>query len=1386
MSHTNRKNSIKWSDLHLKQIKNKAGVRYTPELNINLPISEIFDGISRNNKFYTDIRSKFGELLREFRSIGSVYESKELQRKYLLIKTRINSFFKLVESVKDYNSTRIPWEKISKQSNTIEKLLWEFADKLREEKERVKDIKISPREDGSYQSSPSEKLNHDIHYIYEVQKNICYFKELSLSTKAKLSNNPFLLLTGPAGSGKTHLLCDLVEQRLKANLPAFLTFGEYFVKGDFWNQEIKQLGLNNSADKFLKEINLLGQRKQCRALVIVDALNENIEHVPEFWKQNLNKIVREIKKYPNIALVISVRNGFENEVLTENQKKIFNTEEHGGFRFKEWEAVNKFFSSFGLPLPEVPLLMPEFQRPLFLLLFCKAFTKSKNKKKKLIFKGHEGATFIFENYVDTISKKIEKNFGINHGTGKNVWDTVIEKIAERMVADSSDRISENVLIQIIKNSHPKIEIAKFTRALESNLIITKVPKYLDGNRIDGFDIRFPFQKFSDHLIGRYIFKKYENEFGKTNKNSNTAKKFFSSKRKLGKFILKGWNRGIIEALSVQTPEQLKGTEFLDVIPHLKKRDFYLDQVLDESFVESLIWRNPKAFSKDSKNTLDIINKRIIRTKSGHTQLLNAFLSVAPIPDHQFNAERLHQHLSKFPMSQRDTWWSTSFLHYQNGEHEAVDRLLQWAWSDCQFDHISDESIYLSSIALSWFLTTPNRFIRDRSTKGLVCLLQDRIHLVEKLLKKFEGINDPYITERLYAVAYGCVLRNKKDKKGLRSLAEYVYGKNFKDNAPTHILIRDYARGIVEVAVAKKQLNRPRKNFNPPYKSKWPNHIPKPEDIKKKYYPEDFFSGKTKDRGYLDIWSSVMYNSGTLGDFGNYVVNSDLHRWSGRKLKKPEPNRKELLDRFKVGLNSEQKKLLEKATNPFFGVNFKNIWQHIKISNPTDSDKVKLDEKEIEKEEKEKEEKQKQYFSDFKTSISKLKRRYFEKEIEPFLDSTRSVRDPFDDFNTDLAQAWIFNRVVELGYDPKLHGEFDSAVNRYDNTGRSEHKAERIGKKYQWIAYHEFMAMVSDHFEFKGDHWSNYSDKYKGPWTPFARDIDPSFVMQTDQKLRDVASFYNWKAGSGKYDAWRKIKSDTKWLQKSSDLPDPKQIIEIADDKNTNWLSLRGILVWQQETPPEVKKYDVPTREVFYILKSYIVKKQDYKKITSWVLKKGYGNWLPESHDFYECFIGEYPNSYAFNDLRGSYNIWTKSGGDVKEISVPVVVSDDSYLNEFTLDCSHSGSVSVRLPSKWLVNEMRLEHKYLDGRFYDKKGNLIVYTTSVSEEFFPSTLLIDKNALINFLKKNGYAIFWTLLGEKQMIGGDHQFKGRLDISGVYGIMPGKNLLGKMISKFEKPH
>ena len=1365
-----------WQKLHITKIKNKAGPRYIPELNVDLPIAEIFDGISRTKNFYYSVREHYGKLTRAFGRVSGNYETPDAQNLYENLKSEISQLSNTLSKIKSYDSKRVPWSRINKHTQKANEILWEFLDKLRKERDETEKQKSG--EVLSKLQSISERLGADIHYLYEAQKELRFFEGLSSSIKAKLSNLPFLILTGAAGTGKTHLLCDLVENRLKKELPAVLLFGEYFkTTDDPFQQIIQQIGLKEiNKNKFLRLLNNAGKQSDCRAILAIDALNETKQR--SFWKRNLKKVIDEIKKYPHIALVVSVRTGFEDEVITEKLKRFFVCEEHRGFEKIEWEAVSKFFKEFRLPLPEIPLLMPEFQYPLFLLLFCKTCQsragKNKGKKQRQVFRGHEGATYIFESFVDGISNKIAKQFNIPNSPGKNIWDTIIEKIAERMVDKNDDRISEDELIALVKKAYPLIDHGNLIKELERNLLIVKVPRYSKGkNDYDGFDFRFPFQKFSDHLIGRYIFKKYEKEFGKGNKNLQTAKKFFSKRRKLGKFLANLWNRGIIEALSIQCPEHLNGCELVEVTPYLRG-----SQAVQEAFVESLIWRKPTAFSEDLKNTLAYINGEIIRTEFGHNNLLNAFLTIASVPNHPFNADFLHKHLSRFSMPKRDSWWST-FLHYQYGEKGSVDRLIEWGWSNQDKSPINDESIRLCSVALIWFLSTPNRFLRDKATKALVALLTNRLSVVLELLKQFKDVNDSYVAERLYAVAYGCAIRSKNDSVGLKNLSQWVYDEIFKNgNPPVHILLRDYARGVIEVALHEKiDISIDRQKIEPPYGSNWLKEVSSEKSLK----------NEAENRGLLSVWLSVMYNFGTLGDFGKYVLNSAVSHWSGRRLNGKEINRKKVFEDFKRELSGEQRTLLEKAINPFYGIDLSSIFESIKCIS---SDKEKIDEGKIKEQEKEQKKEMEEAYVAFEKSLSKKQKTFFDREIKPFLDGHGNINDPLEYFDTGLAQRWVFNRVVQLGWSQELHGQFDKYVN-YNRIDRSEHKPERIGKKYQWIALHELLARISDNFEFKEESWSDSVGKYEGPWQlSGVRDIDSSCILKEfpNTKPENVPNF-KWEV-QNQYNVWHKNSSHSAWLKNSRDLPDPRKIIEFVDEQGIYWVALEGFVEWQEETPPEEKKYELPRRTLWYMVKSYLVRATDKDKVFEWAKRQHFmGRWMPESHEFYHVYLGEYPWASAFLYHYTPYchhDGWT-DGARGRKIPAKILVTDDQYLSSgSSIDCSTNEAIRVQLPAKFIVDGMELTQDYVDGRFFDKDGDLVAFDPKVFDDNAPSCILIKKDKLVDFLKGKNYALFWTLLGEKNIIGERTigQPLGWLEINGAFTLDNKDQIIGSTRNKFRK--
>jgi hypothetical protein len=69
---------------------------------------------------------------------------------------------------------------------------------------------------------------------------------------------------------------------------------------------------------------------------------------------------------------------------------------------------------------------------------------------------------------------------------------------------------------------------------------------------------------------------------------------------------------------------------------------------------------------------------------------------------------------------------------------------------------------------------------------------------------------------------------------------------------------------------------------------------------------------------------------------------------------------------------------------------------------------------------------------------------------------------------------------------------------------------------------------------------------------------------------------------------------------------------------------------------------------------------------------------------------------------------------------------------------------------------------------------------------PRHVFMRKDKLSDFLKRKGYALFWTVLGEKNMIGGGGvgQPLGWLEIDGVYTLNGKNKVIGTKQCHFKK--
>jgi hypothetical protein len=398
---------------------------------------------------------------------------------------------------------------------------------------------------------------------------------------------------------------------------------------------------------------------------------------------------------------------------------------------------------------------------------------------------------------------------------------------------------------------------------------------------------------------------------------------------------------------------------------------------------------------------------------------------------------------------------------------------------------------------------------------------------------------------------------------------------------------------------------------------------------------------------------------------------------------------------------------------------------------------------------------------------------FETDARPYLE--RPGDDEERQFDLGIAQRFVLNRVFELGWTVERFGSFDRNLGRYGNDGRAANKPERIGKKYQWLAWHEFLARVADHFQYDDD--MDRVHQYDGPWQDFDRDLDPSLLIAATASERSPTPAA-WWSPELPYGDWRSIATDAAWVAEESDLRPVEPLIAVRAPDGRDFLVLETYREWTEAAPPGVERYDVERREIWYMLKSYLVKREDADALYEWGLQQNFfGRWMPESHEMTRVYFGElfWAPAFHYHSTRHTGRpAWV--GGDEDDDSrlpAPILVATDGYMCEqSTFDCSLDETVNVHLPAAEVVEWMGLQWRGKDGYFVDEQGAEIAFDPSVFEAG-PGAVVIDRARLSEMLDRQGLAIVWTVLGEKRVLAphGEHR-TAPVILSGCYRLHDGQ--------------
>ena len=223
-------------------------------------------------------------------------------------------------------------------------------------------------------------------------------------------------------------------------------------------------------------------------------------------------------------------------------------------------------------------------------------------------------------------------------------------------------------------------------------------------------------------------------------------------------------------------------------------------------------------------------------------------------------------------------------------------------------------------------------------------------------------------------------------------------------------------------------------------------------------------------------------------------------------------------------------------------------------------------------------------------------------------------------------AWIMVESMNLGYpgfgNSALH--YDRALNYEFGSGRGRKGyAERLGKKYYWIALHRLLGVLADNVGAS----KGYSDRKPGPeylWSVGVRKSDPTDIRD----LMPQGSYPDELLAGPRYNFPPKSSDMKDWVRTDDFSRHESCLVRVASD-GTEWVAL-SLSARDNDRADGDDSWSKPYLNVDLFYSSVLAQTAHSKR---GIVSKLESAMESQGPHYYRCYIAEYPDGAMFQQCN---------------------------------------------------------------------------------------------------------------------------------------------------------